>query len=201
MRKLDPVKHEEKRREILSAAERCFVRDGLQGASISSICAEAHISPGHLYHYFTGKESIVSAMIEVRLEEAAARFTKRAEGADLLSALFGEMKVTRSEHPALLLEALAEAHRNPAMAKALQDHTKGVHALLSDLLKKGQAAGAIDPTLDRHMTASLIISIIDGSKTLPLRDPQLDVKEATKALQRLIVRYLAPPSDSRELLR
>ena len=72
MRKLDPVKHEEKRREILNAAERCFVRDGLQGASISSICAEARISPGHLYHYFTSKEAIVSAMIEVRLEEAAA---------------------------------------------------------------------------------------------------------------------------------
>jgi len=198
MRKLDPIKHEEKRREILSAAERCFVRDGLQGASISSICAEAQISPGHLYHYFTSKEAIVSAMIEVRLKEAAARFTKLADGADLLSALFGEMKVTRSGRPALLLEAMAEAHRNPAMAKALQDHTKGVHVLLSDLLEKGQATGAIDPTLDRHMTASLIISIIDGSKTLSLRDPELDAKKATKALQALIVRFLAPPASLRD---
>src|SRR3546814_1079723 len=96
MRKLDPVKHEEKRREILNAAERCFVRDGLQGASISSICAEARISPGHLYHYFASKEAIVSAMIEVRLEEAAARFAKLAEGADVLSALFCEIEVPRS---------------------------------------------------------------------------------------------------------
>src|SRR3546814_2119100 len=102
MRKLDPVKHEEKRREILNAAERCFVRDGLQGASISSICAEARISPGHLYHYFASKEAIVSAMIEVRLEEAAARFAKLAEGADVLSALFCEIEVTRSGHPRLV---------------------------------------------------------------------------------------------------
>src|SRR3546814_9956155 len=153
MRKLDPVKHEEKRREILNAAERCFVRDGLQGASISSICAEARISPGHLYHDFASKEAIVSAMIEVRLEEAAARFAKLAEGADVLSALFCEIEVTRSGHPRLVLEALSEANRNPAMAKALQKHTKGVHSLLADLLGKGQAAGAIDPSLDRHMTA------------------------------------------------
>ncbi|API59811.1 hypothetical protein BSL82_11200 [Tardibacter chloracetimidivorans] len=198
MRKLDPVKHEEKRREILNAAERCFVRDGLQGASISSICAEARISPGHLYHYFTSKEAIVSAMIEVRLEEAAARFTKLAEGADVLSALFCEIEVTRSGHPRLVLEALSEANRNPAMAKALQKHTKGVHSLLADLLGKGQAAGAIDPTLDRHMTASLLISMIDGSRTLSLRDPKLDVKEATKALETMIVRYLAPTSAQRK---
>lgn len=199
MRKLDPVKHEEKRREILIAAERCFVRDGLQGASISSICTEARISPGHLYHYFASKEAIISAMIEVRLAEAAARFAKRAEGADVLSSLFGEMKVTRSGHPALLLEALAEANRNPAMAKALQEHTKGVHSLLADLLEKGQAAGTIDPTLDRRIAASLLISIIDGSKTLCLRDPKLDAKEATKALQTMIVRYLAPASNLRKL--
>ena len=196
MRKLDPVKHEEKRREILGAAERCFVRDGLQGASVSSICAEAGISPGHLYHYFSSKEAIISAMIEVRLAEAAARFAKLAEGADVLDTLFGEMTVSRSGPP-LLLEALAEANRSPTMAKALQDHTKGVHSLLAELLEKGQAAGAIDPALDRNMTASLIISIIDGSKTLCLRDPKLDVKQATKALQTMIIRYLAPPPDPR----
>src|SRR3546814_10641393 len=69
-------------------------------------------------------------MIEVRLEEAAARFAKLAEGADVLSALFCEIEVTRSGHPRLVLEALSEANRNPAMAKALQKHTKGVHSLL-----------------------------------------------------------------------
>lgn len=195
MRKLDPVKHEEKRREILGAAERCFVRDGLQGASISSICAEARISPGHLYHYFSSKEAIISAMIEVRLAEAAARFAELAEGTEVLDTLFGEMTVSRSGHPPLLLEALAEANRSPTMAKALQDHTKGVHSLLAGLLEKGQAAGAIDPALDRNMTASLLISIIDGSKTLFLRDPKLDEEQATKALQTMIIRYLAPPPD------
>jgi TetR/AcrR family transcriptional repressor of uid operon len=42
MRKIDPVKHEEKRQEILEAAGRCFARKGFQGATISDICAEAN---------------------------------------------------------------------------------------------------------------------------------------------------------------
>ena len=48
------------------------------------------------------------------------------------------------------------------------------------------------------MTASLLISMIDGSRTLSLRDPKLDVKEATKALETMIVRYLAPTSAQRK---
>ncbi len=67
MRKVDPVKYEEKRRDILQAAMQCFVRDGFRGASISDICAAAGISPGHLYHYFPGKEAIIGAMAETRL--------------------------------------------------------------------------------------------------------------------------------------
>ena len=46
MRKTDPLKFDEKKREILAAATRCFLRDGLQGASIAQICAEANTGAG-----------------------------------------------------------------------------------------------------------------------------------------------------------
>ena len=71
MRKVDPVKHEAKRLEILQAAGRCFLRDGFRGASVSSICKEAGISAGHLYHYFDNKEAMIEAMIETELSRAA----------------------------------------------------------------------------------------------------------------------------------
>jgi len=56
MRKVEEAKHDEKRRQILKAAKRCFIRHGFRGASISDICAEARISPGLLYHYFENKK-------------------------------------------------------------------------------------------------------------------------------------------------
>ena len=49
VRKRVPEQHEGRRQEILAAAHRCFLRHGLQGASISMICKEAAMSPGHLY--------------------------------------------------------------------------------------------------------------------------------------------------------
>jgi len=72
MRKCDaqigPAKHEEKRREVLDAAETCFVRAGIRGASISEISAEAKMSSGHIYHYFPSKEAIVAAMAAVGMD-------------------------------------------------------------------------------------------------------------------------------------
>src|SRR6476660_8222675 len=111
MRTVDPTKHEEKRREILVAAARCFERSGFRGAAISAICAEAKISPGHLYHYFASKEAIVSAMAEASLANANESFREMAQACDALTALIGGLKrATRREASAaraMVLELMA----------------------------------------------------------------------------------------------
>lgn len=56
------------------------------GASISDICSEAKISPGHLYHYFASKEAIVSAMAEARITQVGARFEHVMESSDPIGA-------------------------------------------------------------------------------------------------------------------
>ncbi len=147
MRKVDPVKHGEKRREILEAAGRCFVRDGFRGASISAICAEAGISPGHLYHYFSSKEAIVAAMAEIRLEEAAARFGQLVEGSSVLEAFLAQVDRLHSwrrgaAQRSLLLEMLAEAGREPAMAKVVQDTSRAMRDLLAEVPPQGPGPAA-----------------------------------------------------------
>ncbi|WP_088342588.1 MULTISPECIES: TetR/AcrR family transcriptional regulator [Rhodomicrobium] len=197
MRKLDPVKHEEKRRLILEAAGRCFARSGFRGASISDICAEAGISPGHLYHYFASKEAIVGAMAEARLEGAAARFAEMIAQPSAVAALIAEIDVTTARHgrvgQLLVLDMLAEAGRNPAMASILEEHSRGVRRLLADFLSQCQARGEIDPELDPELAAGVLLSVIDGSKTLTLRDPGVDIQKSLDLLKTLITRFLMPP--------
>ncbi len=199
MRKLDPVKHEEKRREILEAAGRCFARSGFQGASISDICAEAGISPGHLYHYFENKEAIVGAMAGARLEAATAHFQKMMESPDALTALVSQLDGTKMRtkrgKQTMVLELLAEAARNPGMAKILQEHSRGMRALLSEFLRKGQTDGTIDPGLDAEGAAAILLSIADGTTALSLRHPKLDMEDTVGLLKILVARFLTPPSD------
>jgi AcrR family transcriptional regulator len=198
MRKVDPVKHEEKRREILEAAGRCFARDGFQGASTSAICAEAGISSGHLYHYFDSKEAIIAAMAQANLDRATAHFNQLVETTDAVGSLVLELAkldamIKRPGQP-LALDMFAEARRNLALADILQEHSRGMRGLLADLLRKGQARGEVDPDLDPESAATILISLTDGTKTLGIRNPKLDVKKTSKMFTTLVSRFLAPPA-------
>jgi AcrR family transcriptional regulator len=136
VRTIDPVKHEEKRAEILEAAERCFARDGFHGATIAQICAEAKISPGHLYHYFASKEAIVGAIVDAGVEGTASRFAELTESSNAITALVSELARLRALHrksgAGVYLDVLAEAGRSPAIGAVIQASSKGVRNLLAE---------------------------------------------------------------------
>ena len=199
MRTVDPVKHEEKRIEILAAAGRCFANRGFQGATIAQICAEAKISPGHLYHYFANKEAIVGAITGAGLEYARSRFAAIAEGSDPIASVLEEIDRlsahNRKGAPGVLLEILAAAARNPAIRRTLQEQSQAMRSLLAEFLRGGQARGMVDPDLDSDAAAAVLISLIDGSKALSIRDPELDAGRSSKVVETMITRLLSPPTS------
>jgi TetR/AcrR family transcriptional repressor of uid operon len=198
MRKVDPAKHAVKRNEILAAAEHCFVRNGLHGASISDICKEAGISPGHLYHYFASKEAIVGAMTDAGLDYATGRLTEMMASDNAIPALLSEIDRGKpgqqKNNQILILDVLAEASRNPAVGEILRSHSLALRKLLSDFLRQAQARAQVDAMLDPDMAAAIIMAVLDGAKTLSLRDPDLDLAVAREALKALLASYLAPKS-------
>lgn len=58
-----------KRRLILEAARRIFEREGLDGASLRAIAAEAGYTPAALYFHFDSKEAIYGAVLEESLNQ------------------------------------------------------------------------------------------------------------------------------------
>jgi AcrR family transcriptional regulator len=196
LRKVDPVKHEQKRGEILGAAIRCFIRDGFRGASTTDICTEAGISPGHLYHYFPSKVAIIEAMIDMGLAHAAERFKKILAAPDVIEALLADIEETSLRfRPAqiLNLDGLAEAARNPEFAKIIERHTGAVRGMWIDFLRQAQGQGRVDSGLDPEATANILIALIDGSRAMPIRNPKLDIGKSVAHLRTMLVRFLSPP--------
>jgi AcrR family transcriptional regulator len=197
MRRVDPVRHEEKRQEILDAARRCFVRDGFRGASIADICAEAGISPGHLYHYFSSKEEIVAAGWSGALKSGAAQFGKLMEGSNALAAL--SIVIEEAKNRSLrgdfimMLEILSEAGRNPKLARIMHEQSRSMRLILADFLRGSQTSGLIDPTLDPEMAAAILIGLLDGTRMLAIRDPKIDMTKVLDHLKILVARFLLPP--------
>ncbi|HXO03170.1 MAG TPA: TetR/AcrR family transcriptional regulator [Stellaceae bacterium] len=197
MRKLDPIKHEAKRRQILEVAERCFLRDGFRGASISDICAEARMSPGHLYHYFKSKEVIIRELVELHLQRVASRFAQMAEKPDVLEAFLDEIGIWRTtklkRNPTLIHEVVAEASRNPAIAETLRRRIQALRDMLAGFLREGQERGQIDPQIDPDLAAAVLVSLVDAIDSLAAKDDEkFNSAEGIDLLKTLFARFLTP---------
>ncbi|MEP0755676.1 TetR/AcrR family transcriptional regulator [Trichocoleus sp. Lan] len=57
------------REQILKTAMDLFFTKGYHATSIEDIAKQAQISKGLLYHYFKGKEDVLAAMVDVRLND------------------------------------------------------------------------------------------------------------------------------------
>ncbi|MDM5306296.1 TetR/AcrR family transcriptional regulator [Peribacillus frigoritolerans] len=55
--------------KIRAAAMELFIKQGYYATSISDIAKQAGISKGLLYNYYTGKEELLSEMVEARIKE------------------------------------------------------------------------------------------------------------------------------------
>ena len=64
MPKVSAEHREQVRRRLLDAARRVVVRDGHEGATTRAILAEAGLSAGSLYNYFSSKEELFEALFE-----------------------------------------------------------------------------------------------------------------------------------------
>src|SRR5689334_15116322 len=58
----------EAREELLAAALRVFARRGYREAGVDEIAAEAGYSKGALYWHFAGKEDLLTALLEERID-------------------------------------------------------------------------------------------------------------------------------------
>lgn len=196
VRKRVPAQHEGKRQEILAAAHSCFLRHGLQGASISMICKKAAMSPGHLYHYFPSKDAIIEQMADDYLAQLHAHFSGHAEGSQTSTVLLSELWSMKGwddlSHCRILFELLAEAGRNEKIHAILQENTNGVRQLLAATLIAGQRRGEVDPGLDPQHASAVLVAVLDAVPMLPLLVPGIDFEESRALITTMIDRFLRP---------
>lgn len=58
-----------RRNPILDAAQRCFKKQGFRKTTLRDIAQEFGMSAGHIYNYFSNKEAIIEALVELRTQE------------------------------------------------------------------------------------------------------------------------------------
>jgi AcrR family transcriptional regulator len=72
-------KQAETRRLLLSAAERVFLRRGLQGSSVEEIAAEAGFTRGAFYSNFKSKDELFVELLQDRIYSQYAQMAEQAQ--------------------------------------------------------------------------------------------------------------------------
>lgn len=67
------IDHDERRQQLAEAAWRVIVRDGVSGASVRTVAAEAGRSAGSLRHVFSSQSELLVFALELVIERATER--------------------------------------------------------------------------------------------------------------------------------
>ncbi|MCA3562062.1 MAG: TetR/AcrR family transcriptional regulator [Aestuariivirga sp.] len=185
---------------ILKAALRCFRAEGFRGTSISRICAEAGISPGHLYHYFDSKEAIVEAIVESDRAAIRGTLNELALAGDPIEALMTLIVQPNAADGfkldgVLSLEIYAESTRNPRVAAILAAFNADARASLVRLLLGLQRSGRIDTGADPHSLASVLIAVAEGLMLRESLDPAHKPEAAAPHVRQVLLSMLTAGVD------
>lgn len=164
-----------RRRQILSAALRCFAREGFHRTTMQDIFREADLSPGAVYSYFSGKDELVGAIImEIMsfIAGAATLFGEplpegrlRRPGEALVEMVdrFQDFELgTAVERARVFPHLVGEQQRNPRLNAAVRAAIEQLRAGFEVLARAAQERGELDPGLDPEEFSRLPIALIQG---------------------------------------
>jgi AcrR family transcriptional regulator len=190
MRRANAKLQQDRRAEILEAAQRCFARSGFHGTSMQAICAEAQMSPGNLYRYFNSKEAIIAGICERDRAEAAHDFDAVDQAPDFFAALEGLARHHLLERPAedvaLWAEIMAESQRSAAIGELFRTCEDDIKGRLVDMLRGAAGRGEIAPRQDFTSAASVLMAIADGMSWRRAVDPAFNAEAALPMILRMV---------------
>ncbi|WP_372011553.1 TetR/AcrR family transcriptional regulator [Paenibacillus chitinolyticus] len=158
---------DERRIQIMGAALRVFARRGIIGTKMSMIAAEAGISHGLLYHYFTSKEELFTTLVQSAMEasQEAMKEVYRFPGTplDKIRRLSEEMLDKSGALYFLLIHQARTSEGVPDKVNQLmRDYSLDTYVEeLLPLFREGQERGELDAGDTEEMIASYI-SVMSG---------------------------------------
>lgn len=160
---------EETRQRLFAAAAALFVSDGIAGASVEDICAEADLTRGALYSNFADKNELVMAMIDDHVDRNMAeldRLNNTAAAPTDFVALIESPERRRDGpldiSPVLQMEFTLYALRNPNNRSRLAEHQRRWREVIEAVVRADCERLGVEPPMPVEEAAAMILAMDNG---------------------------------------
>lgn len=188
-----PNVSDERKAQIISAAEDVFTKKGFNEARMDDIADETGLSKGTLYLYFKSKDDLIIAILDRMFQ----REMKQMEGLDQagLSAADAIWKMTEAVTNNILgfvrlvpivYQFLALAFRNKYVQKALKKYINQYIDMITPIIEQGIKSGEFRKVNAREVAIAMS-AIIEGTLLLwvydrDLVEPEKHIRSGIKLL-------------------
>ena len=157
------------RQKIVETAAVLFNQKGFTGCSMGDVVAASGLEKGTLYSHFSTKEELALLAFDYAWKDTS---DKRVRNLDTVSNAIDKLKlhidnyVNTPSFPGgcpLLNFAVDADDGNLALRTQVRKALKGWEGFLAKVIEDGQLAGEVNPEVDPHVVAHLLISVLEGA--------------------------------------
>ncbi|MFC4137613.1 MULTISPECIES: TetR/AcrR family transcriptional regulator [unclassified Microbacterium] len=171
MPKISDSRREERRRSILEAALRCFIRTGYQQTSMADIIAESGLSTGAIYSYFPSKRELIRGVAALVIGDRQTELTAAASEHPISPAEIATLLIdgVRKHAPVqALVQVWSEATVDAELRALIQETIGGMRATITATLEPWARAhperlpDGVDPAHWAREVTPVVIALIPG---------------------------------------
>jgi AcrR family transcriptional regulator len=171
MPRVSDAYREARREQILDAAQRCFARNGFHATSMHDVIAEAGLSVGAVYRYFTSKDQLRTAVAERNAGTLIAEVAAIADHqpplplAEAMARVFAVLEplVAGPDSVArIAIQAWGEALRDPDLAQFVNGVFRSMRGSLAGIARSAQRAGDLPPEADPEAVGAVLLAVVPG---------------------------------------
>jgi AcrR family transcriptional regulator len=174
-----PDVSDERKSQILDAAEGVFTKKGFDEARMDDIASKTGLSKGTLYLYFKSKDDLIVAILDrifrrefAQLENLKQDETSASETIWKLTNLVTKESAGVLRLIPIIYNFLALAFRNKHVQRALKEYINRYLDVLAPIIQRGIDSGEFR-TVDAHDVAVAMGAIIEGTILLWVYDKSM----------------------------
>jgi AcrR family transcriptional regulator len=153
---------EDRRLELLEAAQRVIRRVGFAHLTLREVGAEAGVAHSLVRHYFGTRDELLAEAFDLASREERSGVELKSARPTPLDRLVAWCEPMDRDHYLMWIDAWSEAPRSPELKRTLRRFETECQTMLASLITEAVEAGALEAVDDPLAAAQRATATIDG---------------------------------------